>query len=118
YTSIILLFVPKIVYLTDAYRKQVQKKMGIFFPYNKITIIPNGIEIEKYRTAHNKTLSEEFTHVAMISRFTPLRDHETLIRAIGEIKKIHPVKLSLAGDGDTRPRLEQLVRQLDLSNEV
>src|SRR5690606_3186439 len=118
YTFFIMLLAPKIVYLNKEYKEQVQDKIGLFFRTNKITIIPNGINVEKYRYAHNKIKVSDNVHIAMIGRFTPLRDHETLIRAIAEIKSTLSVRLFLAGDGNTKTRMESLVRELNLRSEV
>src|SRR5690606_20217715 len=48
YTFFIMLLAPKIVYLNKEYKEQVQAKIGLCFRTNKITIIPNGINVEKY----------------------------------------------------------------------
>src|SRR5690606_21515837 len=57
YTFFILLLAPTIVYLSADYKEQVRKRMSFFFSASKINIIPNGIDVEKYRPAHTKIIN-------------------------------------------------------------
>lgn len=118
YTFFILLLSPSIVYLSDEYKEQIKKKIKFVFPSKKIRIIPNGINVEKYALAHQKDYGSNEIRIAMISRFNSLRDHETLIRAVGELKEKYPLKLYLAGDGETKPEMEKLVEKLQLEDAV
>jgi len=117
YTLLILLLSPKIVYLSEDYKKQIKSKFKFIFPSQKVSIIQNGIAIDPYRKSHEKLLKPYF-HLVMISRFNSLRDHETLIRAVSVLRLNNQVKLSIAGDGETKLEMEQLVSELDLNKEI
>lgn len=118
YTFFILLLSPIIVYLSEDYKKQIKSKFKFIFPSQKVSIIHNGIDTDLYRKSHDKLLKPNLVHLAMISRFNPLRDHETLIKAIIELRVSNHIKLSIAGDGDTKKEMEQLVIDLGLNKEI
>lgn len=118
YTFFILLLSPQIVYLSEDYKKQIKSRFKLFFPSRKISIVNNGININPYKISHEKQLKPNLVHLAMISRFNLLRDHETLIKAVFELKKHQNIKLSIAGDGNTKPEMEKMVKDLNLESEV
>lgn len=88
---------------------------------SRFVTIANGVDLYKIQ----KTVAadrEEFTSVAtekiiiQVSRFTPQKDQETLIRAIPFINK--PVKLLLVGKGETMAEMKMLVNSLELEEKV
>ena len=54
--------------------------------------------------------------VAMVARFSPFKDHETMIRAFANLNV--PAHLKLIGDGPTRASTEQLAMELGLRDRV
>jgi glycosyltransferase involved in cell wall biosynthesis len=54
--------------------------------------------------------------VAMVARFTGLKDHETLLRAFANVEG--PARLWLVGDGPTRSAAEELVNTLRIGDRV
>lgn len=117
YTVFILMLSPKIVYLTEDYKTQIIAKFKLLNS-RKISVINNGISLYPYKNFHQKILKSDVLHLAMISRFNVLRDHETLIRAVFELRKNHDIKLSIAGDGDTKTKMEKLVTDLKLTSHI
>ncbi len=84
----------------------------------KITIIPNGINLEKFRTARasNKSKNPQTPPVVLsIGRLEPQKDHATVLRAI---EKLPDVQLIMVGDGKMRLQLERLAFSLGISNRV
>jgi glycosyltransferase involved in cell wall biosynthesis len=55
----------------------------------------------------------------MAARMEPQKDHRTLIAAVGQLRRTHPdIMLLLAGQGQTRPELEEYCRELDVADNV
>lgn len=117
YTFFILLLSPQIVYLTESYKKEILGRFKGWVNQKKIRIIPNGINLKKYYPASERLANEVLTF-SMISRLNSLRDHKTLICAIGEVSKTKPCKLYIAGDGETKDELINLVNELELEEIV
>ena len=51
-------------------------------------------------------------------RLTSQKAFDVLIRAFSCVRKIRPVRLLILGEGEERPRLESLIRQLELEQDV
>ena len=113
-----LIFSYKVVYLTENYKEEVKHKLNMFFIERKTAVIPNGIDLCKFTPIVKKKFSEKI-NLFMHSRFTKVRDHHTLILAIHDLIKIHSqIHLTLAGDGETKNEMSQLVKDLGLSDAV
>ncbi len=93
---------------------------------DKIKVINNGINFDKYKFDENirkevrKTyeLENQFT-VIHIGRFCEEKNHEFLIKIFNKIKQKNPnSKLILAGDGEYREKIEKLCRDLNIYNDV
>lgn len=76
-------------------------------------IIPNPISINCYRKQDcNKK-------VVNVGRLTKQKNQELLIKAFSKISKEFPdVKLWIYGEGELRPKLENLITDLQLTNKV
>jgi len=53
-----------------------------------------------------------------IGRLTEAKDFPTLIRAFALVRKQRPARLMILGEGEERPKLEALVRELGLEKDV
>jgi glycosyltransferase involved in cell wall biosynthesis len=112
-----LLFAKKTVYLTEYYQNQVSQKFWHTLVKRNSVVIKNGLDLEKF-TKHSKGIALE-PALGMQSRFTPLRDHNTLIQAFKTIKTTHPLaKLYLAGSGETVEQVKQFIHANGLDEEV
>lgn len=97
-----------------------------FLPERKITIIPNGLEIEKYQISidTNKkrqelNLSEDAIIIGCIGRLEKQKGQRYLIEAFSQIIKQYPSAILLVvGDGFERENLELLTKKLHLYNSV
>jgi len=82
--------------------------------------IANGVDLEKINQAQptdrTKFADEATKIIIQVSRFTPQKDQETLIRAIPFIEK--PIKLLLVGQGFLMEEMKELVDSLDLNGQV
>lgn len=83
----------------------------------KIRVHRLGLDLGFWRPL-NVTLSGPF-RVLSVSRLHPVKNHEFLIRACHTRKQSAiPFKCVIAGEGEERGRLEKLVNELGLANEV
>lgn len=107
------------VVLTPTYGEELAQRLGRLYRRRRVRVIPNGIDVERFaeaRRAQGRTHGSGPRHrVGMHSRFTPTKDHRTLIAAVA---RMPDVELLLAGDGGTRPEAEELARQLGVASRV
>jgi glycosyltransferase involved in cell wall biosynthesis len=100
-------------------------------PGCKVHTIPNGIRSDAavaVRGSHplDRRLASEGTArvrpparvpkrvpvIGSAGRLVPMKNHEMLIRAYAEVRKTHPSRLVILGEGPLRPMLESLWREL------
>lgn len=92
-------------------------------PIGGIRVMYNGIDLNKFKTqVSNETIFNTNYHINFISigRFHDAKDYPNLIQAVYLVKqKINkPIKFYIAGDGELRPKLEQLIQQLNLLDDI
>jgi len=81
-----------------------------------ITIIPNGIDLAKYRMAGKPRPSSQKT-ILFIGRLERRKGAKYLLQAFQLLAQDNPdVRLIIAGDGPERERLEMLADDLKLTN--
>ncbi|MEP7236266.1 MAG: glycosyltransferase family 4 protein [Ferruginibacter sp.] len=116
-----MLLANKIIFLSEAYKLEIKKKLSWIYAEKKVTVIANGIDLQKYNAVGKK---EDGTIVlGMQSRIVKIKDQETLIGAFDMLLKDESLKgkdivLKIAGDGDNRTSLEQLAKKLGIENKV
>jgi glycosyltransferase involved in cell wall biosynthesis len=96
------------------------------FPRDRITVVPNGIDLDRYQTGQDKaTLRDRLgwprdrRFLVIVARFHPVKDHATLVSAFGLVASRHPdLDLVLVGDGELREPLHRQVQDLHLSDRV
>jgi glycosyltransferase involved in cell wall biosynthesis len=113
--------VNKIVLLSEQYKEEIKKEFGVLFQKRKITVIPNGIDLDIFKPRPGST-NNNIVAVGMQSRIYAIKDHATLLKAIALIKNKKlvekPVHLFIAGDGNLVASLKQLSKELDIEEEV
>lgn len=83
----------------------------------RYVVIPKIPDIDFFRPGSKDDGRE--IRVGMHGRMSKVKDQSTLVRAFAELTKACPsATLHLAGDGDTRPALEVLARQLGVDDRV
>lgn len=103
--------------LTKHMKKEIENK----FKRKKVCVIPNGIEIEKFKNIKNKI---EFQNnqdkvILFVGSLRPVKGVKYLIMALEKVIKIYPnVKLIIIGHGDEYSKLLNLVKQLNLNDYV
>lgn len=111
-----------VVYLTDAYRNEVARRLGPLFSLrkNRTAVIGNGIELERYQAAAAAQTPGRFV-IGMSGRMTPVKDYGTLLRAFAMLRRDQPAldaRLEFAGDGPMRAELEALAVSLGIGGFV
>ena len=95
-----------------------------------------GVPAEKVKIIHNPSVTpdifakagETLDHpwfapgeppvILGVGRLTMQKDFPTLIRAFALLRKESPARLMILGEGEERPKLEALVRELNLEQDV
>lgn len=97
------------------------------FPNREYELIKNGRDIDKYRfnadvrerTRKKLRLDNDALAIGHVGNFNKGKNQKYLIHIFKEIKKKNKnAKLFLMGYGRTRKQIEELVRSLDLENDV
>lgn len=83
-----------------------------------VCTIFNGVDVYRYHDAQPiKALRSEKVAVVMVAGFRYQKDQDTLIRTFKQLDK-EKYELWLVGDGERRPVLESLVKDLGLTESV
>lgn len=90
---------------------------------NKITVIPNFINIKEYETPHEHCVASKYAPngekiLVHISNFRKVKRIEDVVKIFEKVKDKFPAKLILVGDGPEKSAIDQLCRQLNLSHDV
>ena len=91
---------------------------GAFNKNNLITVY-NGIDLNKFNFFNKDKSSNELSFLS-VGRFNKQKDYPNLFQAISILKNTidKEVKFYIAGDGELRPQLEQLIVDLGISDYV
>ena len=96
------------------------------FAGNRIEVIANGIAIDRYATAIDRTklcqelgLPTDRRLIIHVARHHPVKDQAMLLHGFALIAKEHPdVDLLMVGDGPLRGTLEELTYRLNINKRV
>jgi len=82
-----------------------------------ITIIPNGIDLQKYHSSATKKWQAGPKTILFVGRLDRRKGVQYLLRAYSQLLQTDPdIKLVIAGDGHDRERLELMAEDLKLPN--
>ncbi len=79
----------------------------------RMTVVWNGIEDTPHRAMPG--VGDE-VRIAMVARFAPQKDHQTLLRALKGVQGNW--RLVLIGDGSSRTHIESLAGELGIANRI
>lgn len=93
--------------------------------HERVEVIYNGVDLESYKGRDRAEiraslgLKEDTMVFGAAGRMMPVKGYDDLLRALAkvDVPGVHKMLL-LAGDGDERPRLEGLARELGLEKRV
>lgn len=90
---------------------------------DKHIVIENGVDLEKFENAIKKDLNKytnnddkNIKYITMVSRFTPQKDHETLLKALDKLPL--NVHLVLVGEGPLKEKYITLSQEMKIQNRV
>jgi|TARA_B110000444_G_C18836450_1_gene596262 N-acetyl-alpha-D-glucosaminyl L-malate synthase BshA len=89
----------------------------------KIEVIPNFIDISKYKIQQKKCLEENLESnkeiiITHVSNFRPVKNIKNVILIFNNIQKKIPSKLLMIGEGPEKEMAEKLCKELSLDNKV
>ena len=93
-------------------------------PPSRIQVIWNPVVTDELFTAMRASVDHPWLEpgqpplVVNAARLAPNKDHATLLRAFALARLERPLRLLILGDGEERPRLERLVRELEIEDDV
>ena len=122
-------FLIKILYnkadLVIAVSEGVRKELEQVFNINpeKIRLLYNPLDIEKIQHLAKEEVNDEWFDgeiplLINMGRLAEQKGHWHLIRAFSNVNERKQCRLVIRGNGELKPYLEKLVRDLDLSNDV
>lgn len=120
YLATSMLVADEMVFLSEEYKKEVQKKLSLFYRDKRVHVIPNGIDLSIFSRAEKKMHVSPFL-IGMQSRLIDIKDHLTLIKAFALLQQENltvPIKLLIAGEGNYKEQLLKLTTHLNLSDKV
>ncbi len=113
----------RVIVTSNYMRREVCKHFKL--PWDKIEVIPNGIDLDRYRISVNRyEIRERYgVHsgeklILFVGRLVPQKGVEHLIRAIPLILEKHPeAKFIIVGEGWMKDRLEALARSILMNHQ-
>ncbi len=104
----------KIIAVSESNRK-LAIDLGIA-PARKIVTVYNGIEDTAWQCAPHQPGNGAAPEIVMVARFANQKNHAELVEALAGVHV--PYRLSLVGDGPTRPAIEASVKALGMDRNV
>jgi glycosyltransferase involved in cell wall biosynthesis len=88
-------------------------------PASRVELIYNCANPDYFPLARRAPDPNVAPHLLMVGRLTPVKNHETLLRALVEVVRRRPdVKLSIVGDGPLQASTAALIERLELKQHV
>lgn len=86
-------------------------------PLRRVEVVKNGVDIERFVPCDDWPADDGF--ILFVGRLVEQKGVEYLLRALSFVKEKFPrVSLKIVGDGELRPALERLCKNLMLSRQV
>lgn len=83
---------------------------------HRITVVPNGLDVEAYAGVRRE---RPLRHLTMVANLRPGKGQDVLLTALPRVLASHPeVRVSIVGDGPMRAELEQQARAFGLTPAV
>ena len=104
---------------------EMKKLADEHFKTDKTLVLPNGIDVDSYRTGAKVSVRNEIGVdgdiflVGHVGRFHKVKNHEKIIDVFNEVLKLEPnAELALVGEGNTRESIENKCKKLGIFNHV
>jgi glycosyltransferase involved in cell wall biosynthesis len=84
-------------------------------PPESVIVLENGVDLSRFPDVLPVSQRTGPRRVGMVGNLRPIKQPELLVRAAARVCAAHPdVTFQIAGEGEQRPALERLVRELGL----
>lgn len=110
-----MMLADRVVMLTPQYCDLSAERLGRWMRPAKVTIIANGLDAGRWRPAAAARSEPATIRIGMAARFSPGKQFALLVRAVAALAERQPDRqwrLTLAGDGPTRPEVAALAEQI------
>ena len=97
-------------------------------PRERFRVVPIGLDLERFADPDaaagaafraRSGVAEGEVLIVYVGRLVPIKRVDVLLRAFAHLlAEGVPARLAIAGDGETRPQLEQLARELEIVGQV
>ena len=95
------------------------RALGLGCPRDRIVKLPVGAELSSDQFRPRTLHPGEPVRILTVARLVEKKGLEYGIRAVAHLKTVHPcIRYLVAGEGELRPRLESLVRELGVEDQV
>ena len=99
------------------------KKYGGFYTQKEIKVVPNFIDLEKYKTTHTDCARDilarpEERVITHVSNFRPVKRIADVIDIFYKIQNELPAKLMMVGEGPERKQAEHLCKIYNIEDKV
>ena len=106
--------------VSEDLRKDTYKHFDV---HREIEVIPNFIDLSRFKRQQKEHFKKAICPngeklVVHTSNFRRVKRIDDAVMVFYEVQKSHPAKLLLVGDGPERARIERLVRDLDIDDQV
>lgn len=105
----------KLITVSDLITEKVLKQ----YTYKNVETIYNPIDFSYFKSKANEFLDVDFEYIVSIGRFTAIKQFDVIIKCYADsILRNKKIKLLILGDGENRDKLTQLIKKLDLEQDV
>ena len=110
----------RVIVASNMMAKHMMDNFGV--PYDRVRLIPQGVDIDRFKFVDHSLVYSEYFTVGMISRITPLKGHADFIRAVSILnRRIPRLKALIVGNAPKekyKEPLELLVRRFGLGQVI
>ena len=105
------------VALNEEVRSSICREYAL--PPSAVPVVGNGIDLDAFRGPQRRGLRGAGARLLCVARLAPAKNHALLLRTVARLRESgRDVSLTLVGDGPLRGRLEELARELGISERV
>jgi glycosyltransferase involved in cell wall biosynthesis len=117
---IMLFLVDRILIVNSGWEKTFINTGDILRRYkNKITVIPNGIDLKLFNSNSNKKLGNTLLFVSILDKYHKFKGLDYLLDSLTSVIKYYPdIKLSVIGEGELKDYYSKKVIDMGLSENV
>jgi N-acetyl-alpha-D-glucosaminyl L-malate synthase BshA len=83
-----------------------------------IEVIPNFVDTDLFVPASRARQPHAPRVLTHVSSFRPIKRVDDVVKVFAAVRTLRPTRLALIGDGPERPRIQSLVRELGLAQDV